>query len=231
MRFHCPMLGFVLIAMALVGGPACGEEARPREIDLLSPAPAPDNLGQWKSFSEDPKARFADTWRVEDGVLICKGTPQGYLYTAKSYGDFVLKLQYRVPEDAKPHKGGVLFRMTGKHKIWPKCLEAQINHPGEGDFWGLDGFRLDGPADRKKELDHPQFGRLTNLAQAVQAAKPLGQWNDYEIRAQGGTVTLVLNGREANKATGCDTASGPILLTAEGNEIQFRNLRLVPAGD
>lgn len=220
------LLGACLAASAL--GPVALASGPPEPIDLLSPAPTPGNLGHWRFFSEDPKATFADTWRVEQGVLISKGTPLGYLYTDKKYADFTLKLQYRVPEDAKPHKGGVLFRVTGQHKIWPKSLEAQINHPDAGDFWGLDGYTLDGPADRKKQLAHDQFGLLTNLKKARDAAKPLGQWNDYEVRAEGGTVTLLLNGQEVNRATGCETSAGPIVLTAEGNEIHFRNIRLTP---
>jgi hypothetical protein len=153
--------------------------------------------------------------------------PLGYLYTKKKYTNFVLSLQYRLPRKAKPYKGGVLIRMTGKHTIWPKSLEAQINHPDAGDFWGLGDYRLDGPASRKKVIPQSRFGVLTNLAKAVDAAKPLGEWNDYTIRAEGGTVTLMLNGREVNRATGCDVTAGPILLTAEGNAIDFRNIHLV----
>ena len=53
-----------------------------------------------------------------------------------------------------------------------------------------------------------------------------GEWNRYEITAAGGTVTLRINGAEVNRATGCDVVAGPICLTAEGNEIQFRNVRI-----
>ena len=89
-------------------------------------------------------------------------------------------------------------------------------------------LRLDGPAARKKTLTHKQFGLLTNLKKAAAAEKPLGQWNRYEINVKGDTVTLVINGRQVNRATGCDVVAGHICLTAEGNEIQFRNVKLVP---
>ena len=224
-RLYCAFLGVLLVATALTT-PVAGEQSNLAEVDLLNPAPAENDLGHWRFYSENAKAGFADTWRVDQGVLMCRGTPLGYLYTKKKYTDFVLSLQYRVPKDAKPYKGGVLIRMTGKHRIWPKSLEAQINHPDAGDFWGLDGYQLDGPAKRKKAIAQSRFGALIHLSKAVDAAKPLGEWNDYTIRAAGGTVTLTLNGREVNRATGCNIAAGPILLTAEGSAIHFRKIRL-----
>jgi len=193
------------------------------EIDMFA---APGAV-TWKHFSEKPLGQRDEVWQLRDGVMVCKGTPRGYLYTEQKFTNFVLKLQWRWPE-GKPGNGGVLIRMTGEHKIWPKSLEAQINAGDAGDFWGLDGFRLDGPADRKKELDNPQFGKLINLKKTAAAEKPAGQWNDYVIEANGDTVTLTINGKTVNRATGCDVVAGPILLTAEGDEIHFRNMRITP---
>ena len=53
-----------------------------------------------------------------------------------------------------------------------------------------------------------------------------GQWNQYEILADGDTVTLAINGRPANRATGCDLSPGKICLTSEGSQIFFRNVEL-----
>jgi hypothetical protein len=69
---------------------------------------------------------------------------------------------------------------------------------------------------------------LTNLKKTEAAEKPAGEWNQYEIVARGDTVVLKINGKEVNRATGCDTTPGKIVLTAEGNEIQFRNIELTP---
>jgi hypothetical protein len=227
MRWFIKQLGRLLVFVACAT-PTLAETPRSAEaVDLLRPAPTRDDLGRWAVFSESPTARFADTWHVDQGTLVCRGRPRGYLYTKEKYADFVLTFQYRLPREAKPHKGGVLIRMTGKHAIWPKCLEAQINHPDAGDFWGLAGYRLDGPAERKKTIAKSPFGALIHLAKMDEAARPIGAWNDYTIRAVGGTVTLTLNGRLVNRATGCDVTAGPILLTAEGNEIHFRKLRLI----
>ncbi len=140
----------------------------------------------------------------------------------------MLKLEWRWPADKEPGKAGVLIRMTGEHKIWPKSLEAQLNAPDAGDFWGLVGYELSGPADRTRSLEHEKFGRLTNVKKTQSLEKSAGQWNTYEIIADGDTVTLIINGTEVNKATGCAPNSGRICLTSEGSEIHFRNVRLLP---
>ena len=189
-----------------------------------------ENLDGWACYLADPDVQVEDVWRVEDGVIICSGTPLGYLYTKDDFRDFVLKLQWRWPPAAGAGKGGVLIRTTGEHKIWPKSLEAQINAGDAGDFWGLDGYELSGPTERMRSFDHEQFGKLTNVKKTRALEKPPGQWNSYEIIARGDTVTLVINGEQVNKATGCDLDSGKICLTSEGSEIHFRNVVVTTIG-
>jgi len=227
---RCPatFVAFVGLAAASIAH-AAEPAAKNGPVKLIM---AQDNSGElagWQSYNEDPKAKTGDVWRLTaDGVLVCRGTPKGYIYTRKDFTDFVLKLQWRRPKDKQPGKGGVLIRTIGKHKIWPKSLEAQLNAPDAGDFWGLDGYPLAGPADRIKTLRHEQFGKLTNLKRAKDAEKPAGQWNQYEIVARGETVTLVINGQVVNRATGCPAVPGKICLTAEGDEIHFRNVQVIP---
>jgi arylsulfatase A-like enzyme len=165
-------------------------------------------------------------WSLSNGVLVCRGAPRGYWVLADHVADFTLSLEWLRPSDVKPGKAGVLFRVTGPDKIWPRSLEAQLNAGAAGDFWGLDGFALDGPAERKSTVEHPQFGQLTNLKRTAGAERPAGEWNRTEIDARGGEVVLRINGVEVNRATGCDAAPGRIVLTAEGDAIHFRNVRL-----
>jgi len=165
---------------------------------------------------------------TKDDVLICKGTPLGYIYTNRQYTNFVLTLQWRWPPKGKPGRGGVLLRTTGENKIWPKSLEAQINAGDAGDFWGLNGYELAGPADRSKTLTTDKFGKLTNLKKTKAVEKEPGQWNTYKITANGETVTLEINGQIVNQAEGCAAVPGTICLTAEGNEIHFRNISITP---
>jgi hypothetical protein len=163
---------------------------------------------------------------MRDGVLVLKAGLVGYLRTERDFTDFMLELQWRRPPGQKPGRGGVLIRTTGPDKIWPKSLEAQLNAGAAGDFWGLGGYRLTGPSERLKQVNNQRFGTLTNLQKTEDAENAVGQWNRYEIRAIGDKVTLKINGRLVNQAAGCDVVAGKICLTAEGDEIHFRNVRV-----
>ena len=226
-----------LLPMLLVAFCATLQVARPADISeppialfLINDVPSDGGATlTWRFFQEDGKGEPQQVWQVKDGIIICKGNPRGYIRTEQEFTNFTLRLEWRWPKNKKPGCGGVLIRMTGEDKIWPKSLEAQINSPDAGDFWGLIGYNLAGPADRYKQLDHEQFGKLTNLKKTKAAEKPPGEWNLYEILADGPVVTLKINGQVVNKATGCDVVPGKICITAEGDEIHFRNIRLIPS--
>jgi hypothetical protein len=227
MKIACvAAFSLVCLRAELVAEPAPdAPAAAPRNegVDLLA-APLEES---WSFFSEDAKTRMADVWQVRDGVLVCKGSPKGGLWLKRDLGDdFTLRLEWRWPAAGKAGKGGVLLRAVKPWKLWPKSLEAQLNAGDAGDFWGLDGYSLDGPEARKKTLDHPEFGKLTHLAKTAALEKPAGEWNQYEIVVAGPVVTLKVNGQVVNRAEKCDVTPGRICLTAEGHEIHFRNLRL-----
>ena len=95
-----------------------------------------------------------------------------------------------------------------------------------GDFWGLEGYPLEGPEDRMKTIEREKFGRLTNLAKVESVELEPGEWSTYEIRAQGTTVTLSINGKQVNRAQRCPVVQGTICLTVEGDPIEFRNIRI-----
>lgn len=212
----------VLSLAVSLGGTGCSTHSANREsVSLLEDYPK-----VWTHYLADANVALQDVWKIEDGVLICRGTPLGYLYTKEDYDNFHLKVQWRWAPDKGPGKGGVLIRMTGAHKIWPKSLEAQINANDAGDFWGLDGYGFSGDEARRQTLTHDTFGALTHLKKTRALEHPSGQWNTYEIIAQGDKVTLTINGEQVNQATGCSTTPGKICLTSEGNEIHFRNISL-----
>ena len=67
-----------------------------------------------------------------------------------------------------------------------------------------------------------------NLARQMKEnrIKPAGEWNHYEIRAQGDKIALSVNGVTVNEITGIALRQGYIGLEAEGHEITFRNIKL-----
>ncbi len=214
--------GSLLITAIFFCLPGCTvKNGRHKSPPLIS-----KTLEAWDCYLADSNVKVQDVWSVQDGVLVCAGKPLGYLYTKKDYQNFILKLQWRWPAGKKPGNGGVLIRMTGEHRIWPRSLEAQLNAGNAGDFWGLAGYPLTGPEERLRSSEHKQFGILTNLKKTKNLEKPPGQWNTYEITAAGDTVTLVINGEQVNRATGCASDFGRICLTSEGDEIHFRNVTI-----
>lgn len=213
------MLLVISICLCCVG---CGTQ------NSNQPSPSRLDSGFWSFYSSDPNAKMQDVWNIADDILICTGAPLGYLYSNAEFDNFVLSLEWRWPADKEPGKGGVLIHITGDNKIWPKSLEAQLNTGDAGAFWGLDGYQLSGPPDRTSSFDNEKFGKLTNVKRTQAFEKPAGQWNTYQIISKADTVTLIVNGTEVNKATGCTPNKGKICLTAEGSEIHFRNINITP---
>lgn len=201
----------------------------PPPVALLTEQQADGEFAGWKSFHETAGTRTAEVWRLQpDGVLVCRGRPRGYLYTEQEYTDFTLEFEWRHPAGATNSNGGVLVRMTGEHGIWPRSLEFQLNLGQAGDFWALRGYEFTGPAGRVQTMTNAAFGVLRHLRRQADAEKPAGEWNRFEGSVSGGTVVQKVNDVTVNEATGCEAVAGRILLTAEGQEIHFRNLRLAP---
>ena len=228
-------LGLVLVELAgtMIAGSAAGapEADRPEEtvIHLLKEQGADGEFPGWKSFHETPGVRTADVWRLQpDGVLVGKGTPRGYLYTERDYQDFSLQFEWRYPPGATNSNGGVLVRMTGEHGIWPRCLEFQLNQKQAGDFWAIRGYEFTGPPEQLQVMTNAAFGVLRHLKRQADQEKPVGEWNQFEGLVDGAIVIQKVNGTVVNRATGCDVVPGRILITAEGQEIEFRNVRLMP---
>jgi hypothetical protein len=174
------------------------------------------DLGGWTFFLNDNGKRD-DVWHVENGVLVCKGNPNGYLRTEADYTNYVLELDWRWP--AQAGNSGVLLRKIGDDKVWPKSLEAQLQSENAGDFWVIDEFPCKTDPARTK-------GR--NCKRTATNEKPLGEWNHYKITVDHGTVVLEVNGQELNRATDVQETPGKICLQSEGAEIHFREVRLTP---
>src|SRR5262245_16395367 len=185
------------------------------------------DLSGWTIFlNPKQKADPDKVWSVKDGTIVCQGQPFGYLLTEKEYGDYVLKVQWRWG-DKGPAKGarnsGVFVHVVGPDKIWPKAVEAQLMDGHAGDFWLVDGFKLD--VDPKRQ-DPKQARHYFRMIDDVE--KPIGEWNQYEITCKGDTIKLVINGKLVNEGKNAELTKGKILLQSEGAEIHFRNVELKP---
>ncbi len=205
-----------LAALLLAGALAQPEEKKGEEIALFNGK----DLSGWTAYLRGEGAKAEDVWSVQDGVLHCKGKPVGYLRTREKYTNFILKLEWRWPNDSKPGNSGVLLRIVGEDKVWPKSIEAQLMNHNAGDFFTIGGFQFKTDPERFK-------GRRTAKMHPTNE-KEQGEWNEYVIEVDGGDVTLTVNGLVQNKATDAEVVPGYIGLQSEGAPIEFRNVRLVP---
>lgn len=176
-------------------------------------------LDGWKVFVPNG-ADAAGTFSVVDGVLVCSGSPAGYIATEKEYESFELELEWRFDPARGAGNSGVLLRVDEKDQVWPRSMEAQLHSGNAGDIWNIgdvpmkvDPARTEGRRTRKMEPS---------------SEKPLGEWNHYRIKVDGGSLELYVNGVLQNKADACEVGKGRIALQSEGAHIEFRNIVLRP---
>jgi hypothetical protein len=157
-------------------------------LSIFSPLPAAEPvraLFDGKSF-EGWEGDINSVWRIEDGALVAgslqkKQANNNFLATTKEFTNFDLKLKWKLEGTEGFVNGGVQFRS----KRIPNDYEV-IGYQADLGA-GFDGALYD-ESRRKKVLMKPSPEVLTK------AAKPLGEWNDYRIRAEGKRIQLWLNG-------------------------------------
>lgn len=176
-----------------------------------------------KAKKQDTTTKLEDVWSVEEGILICRGKPAGYLRTNKQYENYKLSLEWRWPEGTPGGNNGVLVHTTTPNALglWPKSIEVQLAKGNAGDFWVI-GTTLKVPnlETRRKNRRH------LNLTD--DSEKPIGQWNKFDILCQGDEIKVWVNGDLVNHATDCSVAKGAISLQSEGALIHYRNIQLTP---
>mgnify|MGYP001770731280 CR=1 FL=1 len=157
-----------------------------------------------------------DTWRIENGTIVCSGKPNGYFYTLKSYRNYHLRFQARfAPTKENPESvqlnSGYLVHIQGEHKVWPTCVEVQGLNRDMCNIFDIGGLK---------------GGKYTNDAQArKRVRKPLGEWNTIEIISDNGHLTSKLNGTVIGHGT-APVREGPIGWQSEGAEIHFRDIAI-----
>lgn len=164
------------------------------------------------------------TWRVEDGALVggslTETVPKNdFLCTTKRYGNFVLRLQFKLVGTGFVN-AGVQFR---SERLKEPAHEMTGYQADLGEkYWGA----LYDESRRNRVLTGPDQAQMAALVRA-------GDWNDYEIRAEGRRIRLTLNGRQTVDYTEDDPAiplSGLIGLQIHGGgkaQVSYRNITIV----
>jgi hypothetical protein len=182
------------------------------------------DLSGWSVFL-DPKKEADPTkvFTVQDGIIVCEGTPFGYLITDKEYENYILKVQWRWGQKVhgRGRNSGVFVHVVGPNKIWPKSVEAQLMADHAGDFWLVDNFKMKVDAQRQDPKVARHFYRMKNHVE-----KAVGEWNQYEIACKGDSIRLEINGQLVNEGSEAELSKGKILLQSEGAEIHFKDVVL-----
>ncbi len=135
-------------------------------------------LGDWEGDTKN-------TWRVEDGAIVGgsleRVVPRNeFLCTTKSYGDFELKVKFKLLGDRKHANAGVQFRT----KRIPKHHEVSGYQADVGQhYWGA----LYDESRRNRVLAQPDRKLLEKVVRH-------DDWNEYTIRCEGPRIRLWLNG-------------------------------------
>ncbi len=161
-------------------------------------------------------------WKVEDGLLICTGAKGPWLRSTEQYGDFNLRLDYKLKPGGN---SGVFCRVPADGK-----------HHGEGS--GVEIQLLDDKNERYKNLKPYQYtGSVYDIAPAKEhVSRDAGQWNSIEINTKGLAYRITHNGVIVVDAVEAEfpllkqrITSGFLGLQNHSEHVWFRNVRIGPA--
>ncbi|WP_202921775.1 3-keto-disaccharide hydrolase [Anatilimnocola aggregata] len=134
------------------------------------------DLAGWEGAGQEASA----CWQVEDGLLMCTGKKGPWLRTKEQYGDFNLRLEYKLKAGGN---SGVYVRVpeNGNHHGKDAGVEIQV---------------LDDHAPKYKNLKDYQFtGSVYAVAPAKEhVGREAGEWNSLEIDCQGTRYRITHNG-------------------------------------
>jgi hypothetical protein len=162
------------------------------------------NLSGWKVPEGD-----GGHWKVVDGVIDYDARSEAprdkSLWTEREYGDFVLRLDWRLKEAPYTNRHVPYILPDGSHARDVRGQEIQMAVPDadSGVFLrGSDNHQVNiwcwpiGSGElmyglRSDPRTPPDLRAL--LTPRTQADRPVGEWNRFEITARGGSVRVVLN--------------------------------------
>lgn len=213
------VFGCVLLAgcqPAGSGEPAAVEEAEPAEPAESAPAEAAptrlfngQNLDGWEIVND---GQFS----VEDGAIrVNRGT--GWLRSVDTFGDFAMTMEFRFLEEGA--NSGIFVRTV-----------AESNDDANG--WPVRGYQVQcrDAVDEGVLLAHMiavgdvEFEHESDAEALREAYLPTGEWQTYEITAEGENLSVRLNGVLITTVTGIDDPTGHIGIQGELGLLEFRRV-------
>lgn len=179
-------------------------------------------LKGWRLLGNNPQG-----FVVENGMLVCVPNCAVRLYTEQEYANFVFRFEFRFEAGAN---NGVGIRAPWEAPASRNGMEIQI---------------IDDEALRQKPNVKPAqyHGSIYDVIPARTGfLKPVGTWNEEEIRAEGRRITVKLNGTVIVNAD-LDSVTDPVVLQghpglarssghigflgySRSPRVEFRNIRI-----
>ena len=192
----------------------------------------------WHTYG---KKTAGNEWKVEGGALhLDASTPNkegGDLVTNDEYKNFDLKLEWKISEKGN---SGIIFYVHENpekyHETYVTGIEMQVLDNGTPTRLGQPDGKL---------YTH-RAGDLYDLLASKEAVKPLGQWNQVEIKAKDGKLDFYMNGEHTLSTKMWDEnwkkmvaiskfkdmpgfsayKEGKIALQDHGADVWFRNIKI-----
>ncbi|MEO1618250.1 MAG: DUF1080 domain-containing protein [Planctomycetota bacterium] len=166
-----------------------------------------------------------DSYEVIDGAVRCKKGTGGNLLTEKEYGDFVARLEFRLPPGGN---NGLAIRAPLKgDPAYQAMCELQV---------------LDNVHPKYSRLDDRQYhGSAYGMVAAARGfQRPVGEWNFQEVTVRGSTIKVELNGNvildtDVSKVVdymadrphpGKDREKGFFGFAGHGDAVEYRNVKI-----
>src|SRR5438477_1294073 len=238
-----PMLLLVAVSGAAV---AAGQETPPAGFVSLFDG---KDLGGFRVPAGDN-----GHWRVAEGVIDydagSEAAGEKHLWTEKEYGDFVLRVDWRIKETPYTNPNVHIVKPDGTSKRDAQGKPILIAVPDSDS-----GIYLRGNSKAQVNIwcwpvgSGEVYGYRTDesMPAAVRAAvtpkkladHDIGQWNTFEITMKGSRLTVVLNGERVIDGAELPGVAprGPIALQHHGGKkdgkwasppalVQFRNISI-----
>lgn len=168
-----------------------------------------------------------DNYEIVDGAVRCKEHKGGTIFTAKEYGDFAARLEFKLPPGGN---NGLAIRYPGKgDTAYDGMCELQVL---DDNYEAATNSKID-----PRQAHGSAYGMV---AAARGFQRPIGEWNFEEVTIKGSKIRVELNGfvildtdlanvKEfmANSAhPGKDRTRGHFGFAGHNDPVMFRNVRI-----
>ena len=192
----------------------------------------------WHTYG---KQSATERWKIQDGAIYlnvdAKNSDRGDLVTNDEFGNFDLKLDWKISEKGN---SGIIFYIQDDKSKYPNTyntgMEMQVLDNGTPTRLGHSDGKL---------YTH-RAGDLYDLLASTSVMNPLGEWNHVEIKSVNGKLDFYMNGKHSlsinlwdenwNKMISISKfkdmpgfgtfKQGKISLQDHGNQVWYKNIKI-----